>query len=242
MSMMQEQQRTDPVFPPDRTRRLFPKEFKADAVALVLDEAGGRGTRCSRTSWLVGPVSPGATSRPMRPTPTPPGCGPTRTSCRWPTTSTTTCTRTPQLTAPSARTRHRVGRDEPVARRHQVPTGTRCGSPTTRSTRPRPSARGRPAPARDGLRSPRLSRQQRQRRGRRRHRLDNRNRGPHLSVLSATTSTDGTGNSDSGEGGGDTAKQSASAPCEDEMGTVELTRDAPGEFVASQPEPGLVPF
>ena len=38
MSMMQEQQRVGPVLPPGRARRSFPREFKADAVALVLDE------------------------------------------------------------------------------------------------------------------------------------------------------------------------------------------------------------
>ena len=38
MSMMQETSRSGPVLPPGRVRRSFPKEFKADAVALVLDE------------------------------------------------------------------------------------------------------------------------------------------------------------------------------------------------------------
>ena len=38
MSAMQEEQRSGPVLPPGRTRRSFPKEFKADAVALVRDE------------------------------------------------------------------------------------------------------------------------------------------------------------------------------------------------------------
>ena len=38
MSTMQESSRSGPVLAPGRTRRSFPKEFKADAVALVLDE------------------------------------------------------------------------------------------------------------------------------------------------------------------------------------------------------------
>ena len=38
MSTMQEQQRAGPVLAPGRVRRSFPREFKADAVALVLDE------------------------------------------------------------------------------------------------------------------------------------------------------------------------------------------------------------
>ena len=38
MSTMQENSRSGPVLSPGRTRRSFPKEFKADAVALVLDE------------------------------------------------------------------------------------------------------------------------------------------------------------------------------------------------------------
>ena len=38
MSTMQEELRPGPALPPGRTRRSFPKEFKADAVALVLDE------------------------------------------------------------------------------------------------------------------------------------------------------------------------------------------------------------
>ena len=38
MSTMQESQRAGPVLLPGRTRRSFPKQFKADAVALVLDE------------------------------------------------------------------------------------------------------------------------------------------------------------------------------------------------------------
>ncbi len=40
MSTMQEEQRSGPVLAPGRTRRSFPREFKADAVALVLE--GGR--------------------------------------------------------------------------------------------------------------------------------------------------------------------------------------------------------
>lgn len=38
MSAMTEEQRVGPVLGLGRTRRSFPKEFKADAVALVLDE------------------------------------------------------------------------------------------------------------------------------------------------------------------------------------------------------------
>ena len=38
MSTMQETSRSGPVLPPGRVRRSFPREFKADAVALVLDE------------------------------------------------------------------------------------------------------------------------------------------------------------------------------------------------------------
>lgn len=38
MSTMTEEQCSGPVLPPGRTRRSVPKEFKADAVALVLDE------------------------------------------------------------------------------------------------------------------------------------------------------------------------------------------------------------
>ena len=38
MSTMQERQETWPVSPPGSSRRSFAKEFKADAVALVLDE------------------------------------------------------------------------------------------------------------------------------------------------------------------------------------------------------------
>ena len=38
MSTMQETSRSGPVLPRGRTRRSFPREFKADAVALVLDE------------------------------------------------------------------------------------------------------------------------------------------------------------------------------------------------------------
>ena len=38
MSAMAEEQCSGPVLLPGRSRRSFPKEFKADAVALVLDE------------------------------------------------------------------------------------------------------------------------------------------------------------------------------------------------------------
>ena len=35
---MQDERFSDPALPPGRARRSFPKQFKADAVALVLDE------------------------------------------------------------------------------------------------------------------------------------------------------------------------------------------------------------
>ena len=38
MSTMRETSGSEPVLAPGRTRRSFPREFKADAVALVLDE------------------------------------------------------------------------------------------------------------------------------------------------------------------------------------------------------------
>ena len=38
MSRMREASRSGPVLEPGRARRSFPKEFKADAVALVVDE------------------------------------------------------------------------------------------------------------------------------------------------------------------------------------------------------------
>ena len=38
MSTMQDERLSGPVLPPGRVRRSFPREFKADAVALVLDE------------------------------------------------------------------------------------------------------------------------------------------------------------------------------------------------------------
>ena len=55
MSMMQEQRRVAPVLPPGRTRRSFPKEFKADGVALVLDE--GRSVRSVAQALGIGPSS-----------------------------------------------------------------------------------------------------------------------------------------------------------------------------------------
>ena len=55
MSMMQEQRRSVPVLAPGRTRRSFPKEFKADAVALVLDE--GRSVRSVALALGIGSSS-----------------------------------------------------------------------------------------------------------------------------------------------------------------------------------------
>ena len=69
MSTMIEEQGSGPVLPPGRTRRLFSKEFKADAVALVLEEdrtiasvarALGRG-EWDRGNWVrQARVNPGA--------------------------------------------------------------------------------------------------------------------------------------------------------------------------------------
>ena len=69
MSTMIEEQGSGPVLPPSRTRRLFSKEFKADAVALVLEEgrtiasvarALGRG-ESDRGNWVrQARVNPGA--------------------------------------------------------------------------------------------------------------------------------------------------------------------------------------
>lgn len=77
MSMMQEQQRASPVLPPGRLRRSFPKEFKADAVALVLDEgrpiasvARGFGDRGSRI-WATGFAGRASTAASARGLPPP---------------------------------------------------------------------------------------------------------------------------------------------------------------------------
>ena len=52
MSIMQESSRSGPVLVSGRTRRSFPPEFKADAVALVLDE--GRSVASVARSLGVG--------------------------------------------------------------------------------------------------------------------------------------------------------------------------------------------
>ena len=59
MSTMQEISRSGPVLAPGRARRSFPREFKADAVALVLDEgrsvasvARALGIATSLGSWV----------------------------------------------------------------------------------------------------------------------------------------------------------------------------------------------
>ncbi len=57
MSTMQEQQRAGPVLAPGRVRRSFPREFKADAVALVLDE--GRSIASVARSLGIGATSLG---------------------------------------------------------------------------------------------------------------------------------------------------------------------------------------
>ena len=69
MSAMTEERRSRPVLPPGRTRRSYSKEFKADAVALVLKEgrtiasvarALGRG-ESNRGNWVrQARVNPGA--------------------------------------------------------------------------------------------------------------------------------------------------------------------------------------
>ena len=64
MSMMQEQRRSVPVLAPGRTRRSFPKGFKADAVALVLDE--GRSVRSVALALGIGPSSLAAWVRQAR--------------------------------------------------------------------------------------------------------------------------------------------------------------------------------
>ena len=86
MSVMQEQSRSGPVLPPGRTRRSFPKEFKADAVALVLDEGrsiasmtrslgigeSNLGNRCVKRASTVANTS---VSRPVS--------GPNWRGCAW---------------------------------------------------------------------------------------------------------------------------------------------------------------
>jgi transposase-like protein len=47
---MQEERFSGPGLPPGRTRRSFPKEFKAYAVALVLDE----GRSIASVAWALG--------------------------------------------------------------------------------------------------------------------------------------------------------------------------------------------
>ena len=69
MPTMQEEQRPRPVLPPGRVRRSFPKELKADAVVLVLDEGRSiasvaRNLEWARRIWATGCVrTPG---RPRR--------------------------------------------------------------------------------------------------------------------------------------------------------------------------------
>ncbi|WP_420437348.1 transposase [Candidatus Poriferisodalis sp.] len=66
ISMLREGQRSGPVLPPGRSRRSFPKEFKADAVAWVLDEgrtiasaAGALGVGVSSLgNWACGAHRP----------------------------------------------------------------------------------------------------------------------------------------------------------------------------------------
>ncbi len=57
MSTMQQASRSGPVLPPGRVRRSFPREFKADAVALVLDE--GRSIASVARSLGIGATSLG---------------------------------------------------------------------------------------------------------------------------------------------------------------------------------------
>ena len=64
MSTMQETSRSGPVLPPGRTRRSFRREFKADAVALVLDE--GRSIASVARSLGVGATSLGSWVRQAR--------------------------------------------------------------------------------------------------------------------------------------------------------------------------------
>ena len=55
---MQEERFSGPVLPPGRTRRSFPREFKADAVALVLDE--GRSIASVAQALGIGATSLGS--------------------------------------------------------------------------------------------------------------------------------------------------------------------------------------
>lgn len=64
MSTMQETSRLGPVLPPGRTRRSFPREFKADAVALVLDE--GRSIASVARALGIGATSLGGWVRQAR--------------------------------------------------------------------------------------------------------------------------------------------------------------------------------
>ncbi|MCY3648890.1 MAG: transposase [Acidimicrobiaceae bacterium] len=64
MSRMQEQRRLVPVLEPGRTRRSFPKQFKADAVSLVLDE--GRSIRSVANALGLGPSTLAAWVRQAR--------------------------------------------------------------------------------------------------------------------------------------------------------------------------------
>ena len=53
MSTMQEQQRAGPVLAPGRVRRSFPREFKADAVAQVLDSVAVQVDGAARPAPLI---------------------------------------------------------------------------------------------------------------------------------------------------------------------------------------------
>ena len=64
MSTMQEISRSGPVSAPGRTRRSFPREFKADAVALVLDE--GRSVASVARALGIGATSLGSWVRQAR--------------------------------------------------------------------------------------------------------------------------------------------------------------------------------
>ena len=64
MSTMQETSRSGPVLPPGRVRRSFPREFKADAVALVLDE--GRSIASVARSLGIGESNLGSWVRQAR--------------------------------------------------------------------------------------------------------------------------------------------------------------------------------
>ena len=64
MSTMQEISRSGPVLAPGRARRSFPREFKADAVALVLDE--GRSVASVARALGIGATSLGSWVRQAR--------------------------------------------------------------------------------------------------------------------------------------------------------------------------------